>query len=95
MTPIQFLMSQIASLHNETAILEVCDWDEEKVDKLLANLNSMLMDLDSSLEDNMKRFCAAQDYISEYHRELLFDLLKQAITMGIQEQNRIDEEYEN
>ena len=95
MTPIQYLMSQIASLHNETAILEVCDWDEEKVDKLLENLNKMLIDLDSSLEDNMRRFCEAQEYISEYHREELFSLLKQSIIMGIQEQNRIEEEYEN
>ena len=95
MTPIQFLMSQITTLHNETAILEVCGWDQEKVDLLLSNLNNMLIDLDTSLTENLKRFCEKQTYISEHYREELYSLLEQAITMGIQEQNRIDEEYIN
>ena len=63
MTPIQYLLSQMGRLHNETAILEVCDWDEEKVDRLLENLNSMLIDIESPLTENLERFCKNQDYI--------------------------------
>ena len=95
MTPIQFLMSQMVHLHNETAILEACDWDEEKVDTLIENLNNVLIDLDCSLVDNLKRFCDNQDYISEHNREQLYNLLEQSITMGIEEAARIEEEYEN
>jgi len=82
-------------LHNETAILEACDWDDEKVDMLVENLNNILIDLDSSLTENLKRFCDGQEYISEYNREQLFSLLEQSLLMGIKEQARLDEEYEN
>lgn len=95
MNPIQYLMSQISMLHNETAILEACDWDDEKVDMLVENLNNILIDLDSSLTENLKRFCDGQEYISEYNREQLFSLLEQSLLMGIKEQARLDEEYEN
>ena len=95
MNPIQYLMSQISMLHNETAILEACDWDDEKVDMLVENLNNILIDLDSSLTENLKRFCDGQEYISEYNREQLFSLLEQSLLTGIKEQARLDEEYEN
>ena len=95
MTPIQYLMTQMARLHNETAILEVCDWEEEKVDKLIENFNSMLIDTDASLTENLKRFCKNQDYISEYNREMLYGLLEQSILLEVKETARIEEEYEN
>ncbi len=95
MNPIQYLMSQISMLHNETAILEACDWDEEKVELLIENLNSILIDLDSSLTDNLKRFCDSQEYLEEYNREQLFSLLEQSLITGIKEQARLEEEYEN
>ena len=95
MTPIQYLLSQMGRLHNETAILEVCDWDEEKVDRLLDNLNNMLIDIEAPLTENLERFCKNQDYISEFNREQLYSLLEQAIVLELQEEARANEEYEN
>jgi hypothetical protein len=95
MNPLQYLMSQMSKLHNETAVLEVCDWDEEKVDKLIENLNAMLIDVDASLEDNLKRFCDGQEYITPPNRELLYGLLEQSIIMELKETAEAKEEYEN
>jgi|18_taG_2_1085343.scaffolds.fasta_scaffold32012_2 hypothetical protein len=95
MTPIQYLLTQLGRLHNETAILEVCDWDEEKVDRLLENLNNMLIDLESPLTENLERFCKNQDYISEFNREQLYSLLEQSIVLELKEAARAEEEYEN
>lgn len=94
-TPIQYLMMQMGKLHNETAILEVCDWEEDKVDMLLENLNNMLMDLNSPLTENLQRFCENQDYISEYNRQQLYGLLEQTIVLELKDQARIEKEYEN
>ncbi|HIL25902.1 MAG TPA: hypothetical protein EYG21_00690 [Nitrospinaceae bacterium] len=95
MTPIQYLMSQLGRLHNETALLEVCGWDEEKVDLLLTNLNNMLVDIDAPLTKNLERFCEQQDYISEHNREQLYNILEQSIVVEIKEAARAEEEYEN
>jgi hypothetical protein len=88
-------MMQMGKLHNETAILEVCDWEEDKVDMLLENLNNMLMDLNSPLTENLQRFCENQDYISEYNRQQLYGLLEQTIVLELKDQARIEKEYEN
>jgi len=88
-------MMQLGRLHNETAILEVCDWEEDKVDKLLENLNAMLIDLDSPLTDNLERFCQNQKYISEQSRDQLYDLLEQSIILELKEHAQSKEEYEN
>ena len=85
----------MGKLHNETAILEVCDWEEDKVDMLLENLNNMLMDLNSPLTENLQRFCENQDYISEYNRQQLYGLLEQTIVLELKDQARIEKEYEN
>ena len=95
LTPIQYLMQQMSRLHNDTALLEVCDWEEEKVEKLIENLNTVLIDMDASLPENLKRFCRNQDYISEHNRDALYGLLKQSIVMELQESAREEEEYEN
>lgn len=95
MTPIQHLMLRMTRLHNETALLEVCDWEEEKVETLIENLNNMLMDLSISLTDNLKRFCKNQDYISEHNREVLYSLLEQSIILEMKEADRLEQEYEN
>ena len=97
MNPLQYLLGQLGRLHNETAILEACDWDEENVETLLSNLNTMPFDPDAPLTDNLKKFCESQAYISEYNRENLYAILEQAIIIEVKELAiaEEDEEYEN
>ena len=93
--PIQYLLSQMVQLHNETALLEICDWDEDKVERLLSNLNHMLIDLSSPLEENLTHFCESQDYISETNRDNLCEILDQAILLEMKNIANPSEEYEN
>ena len=97
MNTLQYLLSQLGRLLNETAILEVCDWDEEKVEILLSNINSMTIDTEAPLTDNLKMFCENQSYISEHNRANLLAVLEQAIIIEMKEiaMAEADEEYEN
>ena len=94
-TPIQYILGELGKIHNETAILEACDWDEEKVVILFSNLETMLFDTSVPLAENLERFCKEQTYISEYNREQLYSLLEQVIILEIKEFAKLKEEYEN
>ena len=88
-------MMSLNKLHNETALLEICDWEEEKVDKLLKNLNEALLDVSSSIYETLDHFCENQDYISKHSRKELFSLLENLIDSELKELSKTKQEYEN
>lgn len=94
-TPIQYILSELGKIHNETAILEACDWDEENVETLFSNLETLVFDTSISLTENLETFCKDQTYISEYNREQLYGVLEQVIIFEIKEFDKPKKEYEN
>lgn len=73
------LTNRIRSAMGETALLEACDWDEEKVEELLKDLNSVFADfkgfLPDQLLDKVRKALRKKGYDDELIR-LLFAYLE-------------------
>ena len=76
-------------------MLEICGWDEEKLNILYGNLEKALLEVNTPITENLKRFCARQFYIEKEDRESLYDLLEQAMVMEMKEIVKKESGFEN
>ena len=93
--PINYILSSLVTLHNETAMLEICDWDEDKLGVLYSNLEKALLDVSTPITENLRRFCSQQFYIDKGNRDSLYDLLEQAMITEMKELVKTESELEN
>ena len=94
-SPFEFVLKNLVNLHNETAMLEICGWDEDKLAILYKNLESSLLEVNTPITENLKTFCSQQFYIERENRESLYELLEQAMINELKEISNKQMEYEN
>ena len=76
-------------------MLEICDWDEERLQNLYSDLETVLLEVNTPILDNLKRFCSRQFYMSERNREVLYELLEEAMVNEMKNITNQEREYEN
>ena len=91
--PFSYIISSLSSISRETAILEICDWDEEKRDKLHEYIREKISSLDYFSVDKIKQICFNQNITSEESKTQLFDIIIQM--MQIEMQQISNEGYQN
>lgn len=91
--PFSYIISSLSSISRETAILEICDWDEEKRDKLHEYIRGEISSLDYFSVDKIEQICFNQNITTEESKSQLFDIIIQM--MQIEMQQISNEGYEN
>ena len=91
--PFSYIISSLSSISRETAILEICDWDEEKRDKLQEYIREEISSLDYFSVEKIEQICFNQNITTEESKSQLFDIIIQM--MQVEMQQISNEGYEN
>ena len=91
--PFSHIASCLASLSRETAILEICDWDENKKEDLYNYIKNEISSLNSFSIDKIKQICFNQNITSEESKSALFDIILHMMQTELQQLSK--KEYEN
>ena len=91
--PFNHLLLSLSSLSRETAILELCDWDQDKKAALQEHLGKELSGLKYFSLEKIEEICFNQNITSEQSKSALYDIIIEMVQVELQQISKT--EYEN
>tara|TARA_B100000131_G_scaffold279075_1_gene284016 strand:- start:916 stop:1215 length:300 start_codon:yes stop_codon:yes gene_type:complete len=91
-SPFSFLISSIANINMHTEILEMCDWDEERLERFLDFMFDELGNLNQLSIDSIRDICYKQNFTNDESKPRLFDIINKIVSSEL---NAIVEEQKN
>jgi hypothetical protein len=94
---LSFLISFISNINIHTEILEMCDWDEGRLEQLLDFIFIELSNLNQLSMDSIKDICYKQNFTNEESKPRFFDIIKKIVSseLNLISEEQKNEEYEN
>ena len=80
-----------------TEMLEMCDWDEGRLEQLLDFIFVELSNLNKLSMDYIESICYKQNFTNEESKPRLFDIIKKIVSseLSLIMEEQENEEYEN